>query len=1018
MEPRTELLASIARVRRRWTIAAALRTANRAATLLAALLTAAVLFDRFFHPQNTALLLVPVTVAAIAIVVVGFVVRRAPRSPATWQVARFIEERAAELGHSLDDAVVSAVSAIEGITASAFGAPLVDRAVQRLRSVDVAELVPRSELRKAAAAVAVSGAALLVALILAAPGAGRAVETARLRFFPGAIRVEVAPGNAKVQEGASVRIRASIRGTGGSLNSVVPTLNVMANGARRTVSMVRTGEAFEYTLRAVDRSFTYDVSAATLRSATYTVTALRAPRVTRIDLHYTYPAFSHLAPRDEQDGGDVYAPAGTRVRMAIYTDKPIARGELALGSAATLPLKATDDCTAEAELLLSKDDSYRIRLADADGLKSTGEAEYFIRLMDDRPPDVRILRPSADQPITPLEEVPIEARADDDYGIASFDLVYAVAGGPEHVVPFARVAGTNEQKVGSHLLPAEDLHVKPGDVITYYARARDVPRGKPSTLATSDIFFLEVKPFNEEFVAAESQGAGAGGDPQIESLIDAQKQIIASTWNVERRSPGGRSSDDIKAIAAAQAELKARAEQQLGSRSRRPRTRGAMPQRVIAQPAAQRGAAEDPLAKAVEAMGNALQQLGADRTKDALSHEMAALNGLLQAQAEVRRRQVTQQTGGGGGYGNRSEQDLSALFDKELQRNQTTNYENRPSVETRPENDNKDSALDRIRDLAKRQEDLSQRQRDLAQSNLSPEERKRQLEQLTREQEELRRELEELARRSPGSKLPGSSASKPPGSKDPGDLRGVGQEMRSAANELGRNDPNRAAESSRRAADRLKELARQMGDSAQSAGRDSRSGDPQRDAQAQQLSQQLEQTRAIRERVQRAEQQLREAEGRGQTGVKPGSDEGQTGVRPGSDGGQTGVRRGSDRGQTPDLQQLREAYQRELQKAQEALGRLMAGEQRGDAGATPEQHEWSRSAPGTQAFKQDRSDWDSLRKNVDQALEKYEASVSSRLSRVRTDDRDRFSAGGSDRVPEAYRQIIARYFESVAKKKP
>ena len=55
---------------------------------------------------------------------------------------------------------------------------------------------------------------------------------------------------------------------------------------------------------------------------------------------------------------------------------------------------------------------------------------------------------------------------------------------------------------------------------------------------------------------------------------------------------------------------------------------------------------------------------------------MAALNGLLQAQAEVRRRQVSQQANGAGGAGsNRADQDLSALFDKELQRQQRTNYE-------------------------------------------------------------------------------------------------------------------------------------------------------------------------------------------------------------------------------------------------------------------------------------------------------------------------------------------------------
>ena len=52
--------------------------------------------------------------------------------------------------------------------------------------------------------------------------------------------------------------------------------------------------------------------------------------------------------------------------------------------------------------------------------------------------------------------------------------------------------------------------MQPGDVITYYARARDVGRGKRPTETKSDMFFLEVRPFNEEFVSAESQAmAGA-----------------------------------------------------------------------------------------------------------------------------------------------------------------------------------------------------------------------------------------------------------------------------------------------------------------------------------------------------------------------------------------------------------------------------------------------------------------------------------------------------------------------------
>jgi hypothetical protein len=106
-----------------------------------------------------------------------------------------------------------------------------------------------------------------------------------------------------------------------------------------------------------------------------------------------------------------------------------------------------------------------------------------------------------------------------------------------------------------------------------------------------------------------------------------------------------------------------------------------------------------------------------------------------------------------------------------------------------------------------------------------------------------------------------------------------------------------------------------------------------------------------------------------------------------------------------------------MQRAQEALERLSGGQARSGAnGSTPEEEQFSRSAPGTEAFKQDRSNWESLRRNLDSALERYEASVSDRLARTRRDDR--FSTGGSDRVPDAYRELIAKYFESLAKKKP
>ena len=89
----------------------------------------------------------------------------------------------------------------------------------------------------------------------------------------------------------------------------------------------------------------------------------------------------------------------------------------------------------ETSFTLDKDAAYRVTLNDIDGLTNVDATEYFIRLLNDRPPDVRVMRPGSDRQVTRLEEITVEARADDDYGISQLDLVYAVRGGQERVIP-------------------------------------------------------------------------------------------------------------------------------------------------------------------------------------------------------------------------------------------------------------------------------------------------------------------------------------------------------------------------------------------------------------------------------------------------------------------------------------------------------------------------------------------------------------------------------------------------------
>src|SRR5262249_23437311 len=253
-------------------------------------------------------------------------------------------------------------------------------------------------------------------------------------------------------------------------------VQVAAGETWRAADMVtdHPGE-FRLALDAVVTGFKYRVAAGNVVSPTYEITVVRPPRVARIDVDYTFPAGLNLKPRTERDSGDIYAPAGTDVKMHIITDQPAANGRMTLATGRAIDLTAIGANELSATLKVGADDSYRIALADREGLSSDGDTEYFIRMLEDRPPDVKVLKPASDRSVTKLEEVEIDAQAEDDYGIDRLDLVFSVRGAAEQVVPL-KIPRGETTVTGHHTLYLEDLDVQPGDFVSYYVRARDLTR--------------------------------------------------------------------------------------------------------------------------------------------------------------------------------------------------------------------------------------------------------------------------------------------------------------------------------------------------------------------------------------------------------------------------------------------------------------------------------------------------------------------------------------------------------------
>ena len=999
-----EIAALLASVRRRWMAARAMRAVARAAS--AALLALALVLgvDRLFAPSD---LVLAVLAACSAGAAAAFSVRTLwplRRGPSDGRVARYVEERCSEL----QDRLASAIDL--GETRSSFGGRVLDDAACLARGVDPGRVVAARTVRRAVAGGVGATAALAALLLLGADAVERIARSAWLYAAPFGATLTVEPGEARLAAGEPLEVRARLSDTPGAFGRSAPRVNVIdGDGGRTILDMQPRGDGYAATLPPAARSFTYRVTAATLESELYTVTVLQAPRVERIDVAYAYPAFTGLAPRVEADSGDVFAPDGTVVTLTVHADKPVREGSLRLAAGGVLPLRTAAPASLSASFEVTRDDAYRVVLQDADGLSNRGAVEYVIRALPDAAPLVEVRRPGGDREITPLEEVVIEAVAEDDFALARFDLVYAVAGGAERIVDLLG-AEPAARGTGAHTLYAEDLGVSPGDVVSYYLRAGDANPARVRE-TRSDIYFLEVRPFEREFEDAPSQSSLSMDAGTVGQLAAVQKEIIAATWRLDGRTDLAADDGDLLAVANAQAELR---QTTLGAAARMMQRRDARAERRA-------------LAAAVDAMARAEEALRTASTGAALPFEMEALASLLRAQAAIRRTRVSR---GGSGRSTawQPQEDLSALFDRDLRREQETNYENRassPPAESSAESD----ALRRVRELAERQAALSRAQDDLERRRdaLGEEEAARVLARLTREQEELRERTEALEREidarsarggsrrsttsSESSDSSGSSAS---GSSTPSEsvgslgssassesnnrgARAAGEPMRRALAELQRGDVAEAAEQGRRALDRLRDLERELA----AASGDVASDDGRR------LAEELEAAEEVRQSLAVLEARL----------ARLGTEPAQAGEA-GSDPAGRSPEPADGAGRDPAA--IREAAQELLRRLERVPG-LAEALRAARPGVLEDLARWAAQrpaggGPALQASGQDFTAWENLRGGVRRAIEAFEAERTRALQAARTEGR--LDVGAREAAPEGYGALVDRYYRALADQPP
>ncbi len=603
------------------------------------------------------------------------------------------------------------------------------------------------------AAVALMACALLVAFAFA-PAAPLAGNLVAKRSSSADHQVVVEPGNTSIERGTDLLVMARFPGP---LPADVHIVFETAPGKSNRLPLAKSlnDPLFGGRIPSVATDLTYHVEFDGNYSPDYRVTVFEYPDVMRVDAEVAFPSYTGLETQRIEDTRHVSALEGSTITLICQLNKPVERAWLATAAGQTIELSGGSNSSNDrrVSLPLAKTERYTVHVVDSDGRANKFPPEVTLTALPNRPPELTLKFPGRDVQASPLEEVSLHAVAWDDFGLKSYGMTFMPATQPTQSFTLGASVPAKEKRDVQHTIFLEDLKAQPDQLLSYYFWAEDLgPDGKPRR-TSGDMFFIEVRPFEEIFRQGEQptesemrqqqqQQNQGGAAQQAAQLAELQKQIINATWKLIRRSDAKpvELAKDATMIRDSQASALEQVDK-LAEQARSPDAATAIQE------------IERQMKVAIDYLSKAADGPTPEPLEPALASEQAAYQALLKLRAREHRvvRGRMAQRGGGGNSSNRADRQLSEL---ELD-SRENRYENRraptPAEQETAREDNQ--VLNRLRELARRQEDVNKRIQELqsqlqaARDESKREELRRQLERLREEQQEMLRDLDKLRNR-------------------------------------------------------------------------------------------------------------------------------------------------------------------------------------------------------------------------------------------------------------------------------
>lgn len=711
---------------------------------------------------------------------------------------------------------------------------LLDDTTERVKDIDFKATIDHSRTRKhvGIAALVVVGCFVLSMLF------PTEIHTSLLRVLVPwektdpilTTKLVVEPGNARILRGKSLPIHVTV--TGKSTEKVVLTYanvgeqGIPASETKETgqqINMLQNPDdkrGFAYEIFNIDADMEYYIVANEATSERYTVEVFEIPKVTEISVAYTYPDYTGLKPVVQTGTGNIQAVIGTQAEIKLTTNKAIQTATFTrrtntkegfLASAAeklnmtpepvSTPMVISGGNTLTTTVDVVEDGTYTVELLCIDGFNNEIPIEYAIKAIPDDPPEVAIKEPGRDVKTTKLGEVEIVAEATDDYGIAELKLMYRVGSDELQELIMEPVTSTPivEQESGeaiqrrvadgTYTFYLEEFDVEPGDIISYYAHAVDNNTRTGPGEASSDIYFIEIRPFNENFQEGEAQQQGQPEPNPLREVVTSQKQIIRETAKHISTKPSTITAEYEAAVRKTgdkQSTLKDKTQRLVDEFSMAMQGESAVTPEILMN-----------LEDAIDKMGEATDSLNAVQPTEAIPPEQEALELLIKVSLELPKVLMQMRN---------NNPELAENFELEMEELQSEleNQQNELDMEMQEQTQ---EMLDQAREMLEEQQQLSQQSQQLGREN---EPAPSEMQQNSQQQEQLSQQAQQMAQQLGTMQQNGQGTQGQRLNQAGQAMQQASEQMQGAAQGMQQQEPQLSAAKGQKAEERLGEAIEQL----------------------------------------------------------------------------------------------------------------------------------------------------------------------------------------------------------------